>query len=76
MTRLVRASEIGAFTFCERAWGYAARGEASERQPEIEAGQHYHTHQLRRASWSLTLRRIGFACLVLAAAALAIALMA
>jgi hypothetical protein len=74
VTRLVRASEIGAFAFCERAWGYAARGEASERQPEIEAGQHYHARRLRRASWSLTMRRIGHACLVLAAVALAIAL--
>ena len=74
MTRLVRASEIGAFAFCERAWGYAARGEASERQPEIEAGQHYHARQMRRASWSLAMRRVGFASIILAAAALAIAL--
>ena len=74
MTRLVRASEIGAFTFCERAWGYAARGEASQRQPEIEAGQFDHARRLRRASRSVKMRRIGLACLTLAAAALAIAL--
>jgi type IV secretory pathway TrbF-like protein len=74
VTRLIRASEIGAFAFCERAWGYAARGEPSERQPEIEAGQHFHERRLRRVTWSQAVRCIGIACLVLAAAALAIAL--
>ncbi len=73
-TRVIRASEIGTFAFCERAWGYAARGELSERQPEMEAGQHYHARQLRRASWLHTVRRVGWACLLLAAAALVIAL--
>jgi hypothetical protein len=74
VTRLVRASEIGAFAFCERAWGYAARGEPSQRQPEREAGERHHTRRLRRAAWSIPLRGLGVACLLLAAAALAIAL--
>jgi hypothetical protein len=74
VTRLIRASEIGGFAFCERAWGYAARGDPSERQPEIEAGQNYHVRRLRRAAWSRLARRIGYVCLILAAAALAIAL--
>jgi hypothetical protein len=74
VTRLIRASEIGAFAFCERAWGYAARGEPSERQPEIEAGQHYHARRLHHVTWSRMIRRIGIACLIMAAAALAIVL--
>ena len=74
MNRRVRASELGAFAFCERAWGYAARGEPSQRQPEREAGQTYHARRLRRAAWSIPLRGLGFTCLLLAAAALAIAL--
>lgn len=76
MSRLIRASAIGAFAFCERAWGYAAQGEPSERVPEIEAGEHHHVRRLRRATWSVPLRRAGFACLILAVAALAIALTA
>jgi hypothetical protein len=74
VSRLVRASEIGTFAFCERAWGYAALGEPSERLPEIEAGKHHHVRRLRRASWSRTVRSIGWTCLILAAAALAVAL--
>lgn len=74
MTRLIRASEIGAFAFCERAWGYAARGDPSEQQPEIEAGQTYHVRRLQHVTWSQTFRRIGMACLILAAATLVIAL--
>jgi hypothetical protein len=75
MTSLVRASEIGAFAFCERAWGYAAQGKPSERELEIEAGQQLHAHRLQRAAWSQAVRRIGAACLLLAIAALTIALM-
>jgi hypothetical protein len=76
VNRRVRASEIGAFAYCERAWGYAARGEPSERQPEREAGQYHHARRLQRATWSAPVRRLGFACLILAAAVLAIALSA
>ena len=74
MSRHVRASEIGAFAFCERAWGFAARGEPSERQPDLRAGQRYHERRLQRASASPALRRLGFACMALAVAALGIAL--
>jgi hypothetical protein len=76
VTRLIRASEIGAFAFCERAWGYAARGDPSERQQEIEAGQTYHERRLRHVTWSQTFRRIGIACLILAATSLTLALTA
>ncbi len=73
MTRLIRASEIGTFAFCERAWGYSARGEVSEQQPEIEAGRDYHTRLLRIVPVSMAIRRIGFACVALAVGALAMA---
>ena len=72
---MIRASEIGAFAFCERAWGYAARGEPNECQPDIEAGQDYHARHLQHAAASPAVRGIGIVCLILAAAALAAALM-
>jgi len=74
VSRMIRASEIGAFAFCERAWGYAVRGEPSERQPAIDAGQDFHQGRLRRVMWSEAVRRIGIACLILAVAALGAAL--
>ncbi len=76
MNRRVRASEIGAFAYCERAWGYAERGEPSERQPERDAGQFHHTRLLRRAAWSGALYRLSLACLLLAAVVLLLAVRA
>ena len=76
MNRRVRASEIGAFAFCERAWGYAGRGEPSQRQPERKAGQLHHTRLLQRAAWSSAVYRLGLVCLLLAALALLLALRA
>ena len=76
MNRRVRASEIGAFAFCERAWGYAERGEPSQRQPERDAGLIHHTRLLRRAAWSGALYRLGLACLLMAAVVLLLAVRA
>lgn len=76
MNRRVRASEINAFAFCERAWGYAERGEPSQRQPDRDAGLIHHMHLLRRAAWSGALYRLGLACLLLAAVVLLLAVRA
>jgi len=76
VNRRVRASEISAFAFCERAWGYAERGEPSQRQPDRDAGLIHHMHLLRRAAWSGALYRLGLACLLLAAVVLLLAVRA
>ena len=72
MNRRVRASEIGAFAYCARAWGYAELGEPSLRQPERDAGQVHHSRRLRRAALSAPLMRLGLACLLLAVVVLAL----
>lgn len=72
MNRRVRASEIGAFAYCARAWGYAERGEPSRRQPERQAGLAHHARRLRRATWSVPLFRLGLGCLLLAVVVLAV----
>lgn len=72
MNRRVRASEIGAFAYCARAWGYAERGEPSRRQPQRDSGQAHHSRRLRRASLSAPLFRLGLACLLLAVVVLAL----
>ena len=72
MNRRVRASEIGAFAYCARAWGYAERGEPSQRQPQRDAGQAHHARRLRRAALSAPLLRLGLTCLLMAAVVLAL----
>jgi hypothetical protein len=40
--RPIRASEIGAYTYCKRAWWYSSQGEVSENEVEMAAGTAFH----------------------------------
>ncbi len=55
--RIIRASELGSFLYCERAWWYNAQGIASENKAELAAGSSFHRQhgtsvwQARLATW-------------------------
>ncbi|MCS6906658.1 MAG: hypothetical protein RML93_02100 [Anaerolineales bacterium] len=54
--RIIRASEISSFWYCQRAWWYRLQGISSENQPDLESGQlahHLHAHRLRQAIWTI-----------------------
>ena len=40
--RTLRASEVGAYLFCQRAWWYQRNGKASENLAEMAAGSELH----------------------------------
>jgi hypothetical protein len=40
--RTLRASEIGTYLYCQRAWWYQRKGYASENQAEMAAGHELH----------------------------------
>lgn len=40
--RIVRASEIGTYQFCKRAWWYQFQGYASENKAELAGGNELH----------------------------------
>ena len=69
--RTIRASEIGSFLYCRRAWWYARQGIASENVAELAAGTNLHRLHSRRVLASGLLRFL--AMLVLLAALLLLA---
>jgi len=50
--RTIRASEIGTYVFCQRAWWYLKSGQPSENTGEIAAGNEIHTSH-RRQIWQI-----------------------
>ncbi len=40
--RIIRASEIGTYQFCNRAWWYQLQGYQPDNQLALQAGQAYH----------------------------------
>lgn len=66
--RTLRASEIGAFLYCQRAWWYQRRGETPANQAELAAGRKLHERHGQAALGVGCLRVVAFALLLLALA--------
>ena len=77
--RTIRASEIGAYVYCRRAWWYQLQGAPSENQNELAGGSAYHRQHGRRVIRAGLLRTAGwlllFVALALLAAGLTLALL-
>lgn len=72
--RTIRASEIGSYLFCQRAWWYQSQGEPSQNQAELSGGSLYHRQHGRKVVRSGFLRAAGWLLLALALILLAVAL--
>lgn len=64
--RTLRASEIGTYLFCQRAWWYQKSGQASQNLGEMAAGSELHYRHGRAAMGVSCLRAAAYGLALLA----------
>lgn len=72
--RTIRASEIGTYLFCRRAWWYQKQGERSENQAELAGGSLFHLRHGRQVLRASLLRAAGWLLLGLSIILMVVAL--
>ena len=72
--RTIRASEIGTYLYCHRAWWYQSQGKPSQNQAEMAGGSAFHHRHGQRIVRAGLLRLVGWLLLVLAIVLLAAAI--
>lgn len=63
---MIRASDIGSYLYCHRAWWYRRQGVESENQAELSAGTEIHAQHGRRVMAAGLLRIAGYVLLLAA----------
>jgi hypothetical protein len=69
--RTLRASEIGAYLYCRRAWWYQRQGKPSENQESLAAGRMVHRQHGQTVLASGCLRILAYSLLLAALVVLA-----
>ncbi|MEA4811030.1 MAG: hypothetical protein VB108_00485 [Anaerolineaceae bacterium] len=64
--RPIKASELGTFSFCKRAWYYQKNGEPNRNQAAMDEGTCLHGKQARQVAGSLILLVLGLLTLLAA----------
>jgi CRISPR/Cas system-associated exonuclease Cas4 (RecB family) len=68
----IRASEIGTYLFCKRAWWYQKQGYESNNTSELAAGTRVHVQHTRLVMVSGCLRILAYIVLITAILILAV----
>ena len=64
--RPVRASEIGSYVYCRRAWWYRQQGMVPANQAELAAGSSSHELHGRQVKAAGTARRLAYVLMLVA----------
>jgi hypothetical protein len=70
--RTIRASEIGTYLYCQRAWWYQKQGYTPGNQNELASGTQLHIQNTRKVFISGCLRILAYVLLISAIMLLAI----
>jgi CRISPR/Cas system-associated exonuclease Cas4 (RecB family) len=62
--RTIRASEIGTYLYCKRAWWYRRKGVESQNQPEMAQGTIIHRQHSRSVFAAGCLRSMAYVILL------------
>jgi len=73
-SRTIRASELGAYLYCQRAWWYQLQGLEPENRAELERGAGFHRRHGQRVLAARLAAAAGWVLLLAALALLAAAL--
>ncbi len=73
--RTIRASEIGSYTYCRRAWWYQRQGIPSENQAEFASGSQMHYQHGRSVLVTGLIRLGAFGLLLVSVVLLVIAVL-
>ncbi len=65
-TRTIRASELGRFCYCQRAWWYQLRGVVPENRAMLDAGTQLHQQHGQRVAAVGMLRTLAVVLLIAA----------
>ena len=64
--RIIRASEIGTYLYCQRAWWFQRKGFANQNQAAMSSGRQIHEHHGRIVMTSGCLRFLAYTLLLIA----------
>jgi hypothetical protein len=64
--KIIRASEIGIYQFCHRAWWYQQQGYEPENQAELAGGSEIHKQHSQKVMLSSCLQWLAYASLLMA----------
>jgi hypothetical protein len=64
--KTIRASEIGHFVYCQRAWWYQRSGHPSSNRDKLSAGERWHGRHGRAVLRAGCLRTLGYLALLAA----------
>jgi CRISPR/Cas system-associated exonuclease Cas4 (RecB family) len=73
--RWIKASEIGEYLYCQRAWWYRLQGFSSANVQELEQGTEHHLQHSRGLSRATWYRTLAFLIIVTAIAMLILQIM-